>query len=163
MSYLQAQYIYDGSDDVVIGAKVANVFIRGSTGMDALAAKAGSNVLDGGAGSNWLVGADGLDGGTDTFFVDGRGGQSTWDTLLNFHTGDMLTLWGFDAAAGSMSWSDNQGVAGYQGATLHADFGSGSGVSALVTFADLATSGAQFATSTGTSGGLSYLAVTRTA
>ncbi len=163
VSYLQAQYVYSGSDNVVIGARVADVFLKGGTGDDALAAKAGSNVLDGGAGSSWLVGASGADGGTDTFFVDGRGGQSTWNTLLNFHTGDMVTLWGFDAATGGMSWLDNQGAASYQGTTLHADFGAGSGTSALVTFAGLTTSNAQFATSTGTSGGLSYLAVTRTA
>ena len=54
----------------------------------------GSNVLEGGSSSNWLVGASGADGGNDTFFVDNRGGQCTWDTLLNFHTGDSLTLLG---------------------------------------------------------------------
>ena len=163
VGYLQAECIYSGSNNVVIGAKVANVFLKSGTGMDALAATAGSNVLDGGAGSNWLVGASGADGGTDTFFVDGRGGQTTWDTLLNFHAGDQLTLWGYDGSTGSTSWSDNQGAVGYQGATLHADFGGGSGVSALVTFAGIAAGTAQFTTSAGTVDGTSYLAVTRTA
>ena len=162
VSYLQAEYAYTGSDNVVFGARVANVFLVSGAGEDALAAKAGSNVLSGGTGSNWLVGADGTDGGTDTFFVDSRGGQSTWDTLVNFHPGDMLTLWGYNGATDSLNWSDNQGAAGYHGATLHADFGS-SGVSALVTFAGLTTSNAQFATSTGSSGGVSYLAGTRIA
>jgi hypothetical protein len=37
----------------------------------------------------YRFGASGADGGTDTFFADGRAGQSTWDTLLNFHD-DML-------------------------------------------------------------------------
>jgi ELWxxDGT repeat protein len=163
VGYLQAEYIYGGTDDVVVGAKVANVFLKGGAGTDALAAKAGSNVLDGGAGSNWLVGASGADGGTDTFFVDGRGGQTTWDTLLNFHTGDMLTLWSYDDTTGSTSWSDNQGAVGYQGATLNADFGGGSGAHALVTFAGSSAGTAQFTASTGTAGGLAYLAVTRTA
>lgn len=162
VGYLQAEYAYTGSDNVVLGARVANVFLVSGAGEDALAAKAGSNVLSGGTGSNWLVGADGTDGGTDTFFVDGRGGQSTWDTLVNFHPGDMLTLWGYNGAADGLTWSDNQGAAGYHGATLHADFGN-SGVSALVTFAGLTAGSAQFATSTGSSGGVSYLAVTRTA
>ena len=163
VSYLQAQYAYNGPDNVVVGTKVPNVFIRSGAGEDALAAKAGSNVLDGGTGSNWLVGASGDGGGTDTFFVDSRGNQNTWDTLLNFHKGDMLTLWGFNAGMGSVIWSDNQGAAGYQGATLHADFGDGSGASVLVTFSGTPTVAAQFADSTGTSGGLAYLAVTRTA
>ena len=162
VSYLQAEYSYTGSGNVVLGARVANVFLRSGSGEDALAAKAGSNVLDGGAGSNWLVGASGADGGNDTFFVDGRGGQDTWDTLLNFHRGDMLTLWGYSAASGSLSWSDDKGAAGYHGATLQASFGGGSGTSALVTFGGLSTGGTHFITGTGTSGGIPFLMVTRT-
>jgi uncharacterized repeat protein (TIGR01451 family) len=163
VSYLQAEYSYTGSDNVVLGARVANVFLHSGAGEDALAAKAGSNVLDGGSGSNWLVGASGADGGHDTFFVDTRGGQGTWDTLLNFHPGDILTLWGYNAGSGSLGWSDDKGAAGYQGATLKVGFGDGSGASALVTFGGLTTSGAHFATMSGTSGGVSYLTVTRTA
>ncbi|MBV9252327.1 MAG: DUF4082 domain-containing protein [Acetobacteraceae bacterium] len=163
VGYLQAECGYTGDDNVVIGGRVANVFLHSGAGEDALAAKAGSNVLDGGAGSNWLVGADGSDGGADTFFVDGRGGQHTWDTLLNFHPGDMVTLWGYDASSGSLSWSDDMGATGHQGATLHAQLGGGSGSDALVTFAGLTTEGAKFAASTGTTGGISYLAVACTA
>jgi Ca2+-binding RTX toxin-like protein len=161
VSRLQAQFIFAGTDDVAVGAKVANVFLKGGAGEDALVAKAGSNVLDGGAGSNWLVGASGADGGTDTFFADGRAGQSTWDTLLNFHPGDMLALWDYSPATGALSWSNNQGVTGYQGATLHARFGNASNASATVTFAGVTTGGPRFATSAGTIDGLSYLTVTR--
>jgi hypothetical protein len=118
-------------------------------------------VLEGGTGSNWLVGATGADGGNDTFFVDNRGGQSTWDTLLNFHTGDRLTIWGFNATLGTMSFADNRGTAGYQGETLQTDLGNGTGASALVTFAGLSSS-AHFVTSTGTSGGIDYLSLIRT-
>ncbi|MBV9248358.1 MAG: DUF4082 domain-containing protein [Acetobacteraceae bacterium] len=163
VSYLWAEYSYTGDDNVVVGARVAGVFLHSGAGEDALAAKAGSNVLDGGTGSNWLVGAEGSDGGADTFFVDGRGGQHTWDTLVNFHPGDMLTLWGYDAASSSLSWSDNMGASGHQGATLRAQVGGGSGLDALVTFSGLTTESAKFATSTGTINGISYLAVTCTA
>ena len=163
VSYLQKQYAYTGSDNVVIGARVANVFIYSGVGDDALAAYAGSNVPDGGSGSNWLVGASGADGGKDTFFLEARGGQATWDTLLNFHTGDMLTLWGFKRTSGSTNWLNDLGASGYHGATLEADFGDGSNTPALVTFEGLTTSNATFATSTGTTGGLDYLAITRTA
>jgi hypothetical protein len=162
VSYLQAEYDYAGTGNVVIGARVANVFIYSGPGDDALAAIAGSNVLDGGTGSNWLVGASGADGGTDTFFVQSGAGQNTWDTLLNFHAGDTLTLWGFNAASGTANWSDGSGAAGYQGATITAAFGDGSSTSATATFAGLSLSNAQFSTTTGSSGGLDYLAVTRT-
>ncbi len=52
---------------------------------------AGSNVLDGGLGSNFVTGATGADGGTDAFFLDGAAG-TTWDTIANFHPGDSATL-----------------------------------------------------------------------
>ena len=163
VSYLQSEYAYTGSDNVVISANVANVFIHGGAAEEALAAKAGSNVLVGGTGSSWLVGATGADGGTDTFFVDNRGGQTTWDTLLNFHAGDALTLWGFNAASGATTFEDNKGAAGYQGETLHASLGNGTAASALVTFAGLSSTSAQFTTSTGTANGIDYLSVTRIA
>jgi hypothetical protein len=163
VSYLQSEYAYTGSDNVVISANVANAFIHGGAAEEALAAKAGSNVLMGGAGSSWLVGATGADGGTDTFFVDNRGGQTTWDTLLNFHAGDALTLWGFNAASGATTFEDNKGAAGYQGETLHASLGNGTAASALVTFAGLSSASTQFTTSTGTANGIDYLSVTRIA
>ncbi len=163
VSYLKAQYGYTGADNVVIGAKVPNVFIYSGSGEDALAAVGGSNVLSGGTGSNWLVGATGTDGGKDTFFVNGSGGQGTWDTLLNFHVGDMLTLFGYNATTGTTNWMDKSGSANYQGTTLKATLGDGANTSALVTFAGLSASTASFVTSTGVTGGVDYLAVTRTA
>lgn len=161
VGYLDAEYAYAGSDNLVLAARVANVFLQSGSDEDALAAKAGSNAINGGTGSSWLVGASGAERGSDTFFVDGRGGQSTWDTLLNFHPGDVLTLWAYNAAAGHVSWPDNIGAAGYHGATLHADFGDGSGSSALVTFDGLTTSSAQLVTSISSRGGISYFAVIR--
>jgi hypothetical protein len=119
-------------------------------------------VLDGGGGSNWLVGASGSDGGTDTFFVDGRSGGNTWDTVLNFHAGDALTLWGYNSTIGSTQWKDNTGATGYTGATLSAKFGNGTGATALVTFAGLSLSSAHFAMSSGSIEGAHYLYVTRT-
>ena len=53
---LQAQDGYVGSEGVTVIANVPNVFIYSGAGDDALMAKAGSNVLDGGGGSNWMVG-----------------------------------------------------------------------------------------------------------
>ena len=160
--YLRAEYGYDGTDNVYLVANVANVFLySGTGGQDVMVAKAGSNVLDGRSGSNWMVGATGADGGTDTFFVDNRSGQVAWSSLVNFHAGDMLTLWGFDPVAGVAQFSDNMGAAGYQGTTLQATLGDGSGGVDTVTFVGLSADTAQFTTSTGTAGGVNYMAVTR--
>ena len=50
-----------------------------------------------------------------------------------------------------------------RGATLNVQFGDASGSDALVTFAGLTSGTAQFASSAGSSGGLSYLAMIRVA
>ena len=136
------------------------MFLHGGSGDDALAVKGGTNVLDGGAGSNFLVGNTGTDGGTDTFFVDGRGGQ-TWSTLVNFHHGDSVTIWGFQQGVSTEAWTASEGAAGYTGATLHSELaGAGTGVNASATFAGLEYGDlAKLTVQTGTVGGLSYLNV----
>ena len=164
VSYLQYEYLWSGTDDVVIGASVNNVFLHGGVGNDALVAVGGSNVLDGGGGSNFLVGASGSDGGKDTFFVDERGGQVTWSTLLNFHAGDAVTIFGFKGGVSTLPFVDNDGTPGYTGATLHSEIGgAGTGVNGSVTFAgvSLAQFNADFSTSSGTVGGTDYLYITR--
>ena len=90
VGYLQAECGSTGPGDVILSARVANVFLHSRGGHGRAARR--KNVRRG-AGSNWLVGADGSDGGTDTFFVGAGNGQHAWDTLLDFHPGDMLTLW----------------------------------------------------------------------
>ena len=162
VNYLQSQYLWAGQDSVNIAANVADVFLQGGPGNDALSASAGSNVLDGGMGSNFLTGATGADGGADTFFLDGRGSGSTWDTLVNFHVGDAVTLWGFVPGQSTTSWVGVQGASGYQGATLNASFPGGA-ANGTVTFAGVSLADAQsnFTTSTGTAGGVSYLYIKR--
>ena len=154
---LQHQYIYAGTDSLAIAAQAANVFVHTGSGNDAISVASGNNVLDAGQGSNFLTGGS----GTDTFFVDGRGGQVSWGTLVNFHAGDHATLWGFTAGVSSYVWADSEGTAGYTGRTLHADPTGGGGVTTSVTFAGMtAADTAHFAISTGTVGGSDYLAIT---
>lgn len=174
MNYLQYQYIWSSTDNVAIGANRNNAFLHGGTGDDALAVQGGSNVLDGGAGSNFLVGGTGADGGTDTFFVDGRasnvtnaqGAPVTWDTLVNFHHGNALTMFGFTAGVSTSPLSDGEGAAGYTGVTIHSELGgAGTGVNGSVTFAgiSLAQAQANFAFSYGTTNaGDNYMQVTYT-
>ena len=160
---LQSQLLYSGTDAAALRSDTPNTFLHGGPGDDALQATGGSNVLDGGAGSNFLVGATGADGGTDTFFVDGRGGATTWSSIVNFHQGDTMTLWGFVAGTSTLPAYVSDGAAGYQGATIHTELqGPGAGMDESVTFAGISPSqaAAQFTISTGTSGSTPYLMIT---
>ena len=157
VSYLQQQFIYAGPDGVAVAAQAPNAFIHTGSGNDAISVSSGQNVLDGGTGSNFLTGGT----GNDTFFLDGRGGQVTWGTLVNFHAGDTATLWGFLGGTSTYTWADGEGAAGYTGRTLHADLAGRGGVTASVTFAGLTAADTErFAITTGTVGGSPYLAVT---
>ncbi len=115
---------------------------------------AGHNVLDGGSGSNFLVGGT----GTDTFFVDGRSAAPTWSTLVNFHAGDDATLWGWQPGVSKLNWSNDDGAAGYKGATLEADLAGKGQTNASMTFAGFsADQASHLQISAGTVGGVSYL------
>ena len=164
VAQLQRQFIWGGSGGVVVAASMPDVFLHGGTGDDALSAVSGVNVLDGGAGSNFLVGAAGADGGADTFFIDGRSGV-TWSTVVNFHHGDAVTVWGFQAGASTLAWAGNEGAAGYQGATLHSELaGAGTGITGSATFAGLSLADVQskLTTTTGTVGGTDYMNIAYT-
>ncbi len=133
---LQREYIWSSPDSVAIAASVPNAFLKGGAGGDALQVMGGNNVLDGGAGSNFLVGGTGADGGVDTFFVDGRSAGTTWSTVVNFHKGDMATIFGFKPGVSTQAWTAGEGATGYAGATLHSELGGvGTGVNASFTFA----------------------------
>jgi len=161
-SYLQAQYINAGATAQSLSTQAPNVFIRGGSGDDAIQVSGGRNVLDGGLGSNFLIGGT----GTDTFFTDARAPGTVWNTIRNLHAGDAATLWGFDPKVSSFHWdSGPAGVPGFQGATLRADIvggagRTGSGIDASITFAGLSVQQAQgLQITTGTQPGGSYLYV----
>lgn len=116
---LTSEYINISQDNLNITAKTPNAFIKSGSGEDALNVQAsgGNNVLDGGTGSNFLVGGN----GNDTFFLDDRSASaSLWSTLVGFHAGDSATIWGVTANDFSITYADNQGAAGYQGLTINA-------------------------------------------
>lgn len=162
VSGLQNQFVDGTSDNLNVAMSTQNWYVQTGDGNDAITAFGGTNVLDGGAGSNFLTGGAGAGDGSDTFFLDGRDPDPSWDTIVNFHPGDALTLWGFVPGTSTASWSASDGTAGYKGATLHASLaGAGTPVDASVTFAglSLATEQSRFASSPGTSGGIPYLYV----
>ena len=165
VSYLQNQFIWPSLDKMAIASGQSNVFLHGGAGDDAILVSGGTNVLDGGAGSNFLVGASGADGGTDTFFIDGRGAGVSWGTVVNFHHGDAVTIFGFKDGTSTKPWTAVDGVGGFQGATIHSELaGAGTGVNASVTFAGVSLDDAQskFSILTGTVGTVPYLYIAYT-
>ncbi len=156
ISHVQQQYVYTGADGMAVAAQAPNVFICTSSGDDAISVASGQNVLDGGQGSNFLTGGS----GNDEFYLDGRGGQVTWGTLVNFHPGDIATLWGYSAGKSSYAWADLDGTAGYTGRTIHADLAGNGGITTSITFAGMtAADTAHFSFTTGSAGGNPYLAI----
>jgi Ca2+-binding RTX toxin-like protein len=121
-----------GSDDgeIVIGT-AGHDFINALAGDDAVDAGAGRDVIDGGTGSNFLSGG----AGTDTFFLDGRGGTTTWSTITDWQAGEQLSLWGYRPGTSTLSWIGEDGTPGYRGVTLHADLNGDGTVETSVTWA----------------------------
>ena len=114
---LQREYIDITSDNLNVTVGTPNWFIHTGSGDDAIAVNSGTNVLDGGTGSNFLVGGTGI----DTFFVDDRGATADiWSTIVNFHAGDAVTVWGVRPQDFKFAFADNDGATGFTGLTLHA-------------------------------------------
>ena len=158
VNYLSSQFSLTGAGDVTLLALSPNAFLTTGAGMDAIQVTGGNNVLDGGSGSNWLVGGTGQ--GSDTFFTDATLPGATWDTILNFHAGDAVTLWGFAPGSSTYSWLPQvDGAAGHQGATLALDM-HGHGSNAQVTFSGVSLATAQrYLVGAGTQGRGDYLSV----
>ncbi len=115
---LQHQYINLSPNNLAIAAIAPNSFIHSGSGTDAIdvSRAGGDNVLDGSTGSNFLVGGT----GNDTFFVDDRAAAADiWSTVVNFHTGDSVTLFGVTSSGFAFDYEDNQGAVGSTGLTLH--------------------------------------------
>jgi hypothetical protein len=160
--YLQWQYIVNGTDDIAFSTQVPNVFVRSGSGFDAIQVVSGTNVLDGGLGSNFLTGGS----GNDTFFTDARSAGVVWNTLRNFHAGDAATLWGFTPGVSSYSWEPAvAGAPGSEGATLRANIVGGGGrvgdgIDASITFTGLSVAqakGLQLVTGTQPAGTYLYI------
>jgi hypothetical protein len=165
LDYLQRQFIWTGAESVAVRADVPSVFLHGGAGADALQVTAGRNVLDGGSGSNFLVGSTGADGNSDVFFLDERSAADTWSTLVSFHPGDEATIWGYQPGISTFSWSAWAGADGFKGATLHFDIsGLGSNANAALTFAGITqqTAASAFTMDTGAVDGNSYLHIAYT-
>lgn len=115
MDGLRYQHIEGGDASVVLLAQASDALLATGAGDDALAVRNGDNVLNAGGGSNWLVGG----AGNDAFQVIAAVGQPAWNTVLNFHSGDELTMQGYVENVSSWGWTaTSEGASGYEGATL---------------------------------------------
>lgn len=114
---LEKEIILLDRGDIAITAYSDNWFIRTGDGSDAIAAAGGTNVVDGGTGSNFLSGQ-----GAETFFLDARGlAAPVWSTVLGLDPRDAVTVWLDDALAATLHWADDLGAEGYRGLTLMVD------------------------------------------
>jgi Ca2+-binding RTX toxin-like protein len=123
------QLLGDTTNEVVQGTG-NNDFINVSAGDDAVNAGAGNDVIDGGLGSNFLTGG----AGSDIFFSDGRGGGTTWSTITDWQAGEQLSVWGWTPGVSKILLWQQDGAAGYQGLTMHADLDGNGTIDTSVTF-----------------------------
>jgi hypothetical protein len=109
------QELTDSSgDSLAINLTSDNWLIGTDGGNDVIMAHGGNNIFDIAGGSNWLFGA----GGDDTFSLR-AGASNAWDTIVNFHAGDWLVVWGI-SAQDSLAWMNGAGAPGYSGLSLDA-------------------------------------------
>ena len=121
---LTSEFVTNTSDILNITAQTPNSFIEiappvggappSESGINVSAVN-GNNVLDAYANSNFYTGGT----GTDQFYEDTRTlTGNSWSTVVNFHSGDNITLWGVTAADFAPNWiGDTFGAAGATGLT----------------------------------------------
>jgi len=113
---LATEFIDITPQNLNVTANTPGLFIHTGGGDDAVALNSGTNVVDGGAGSNFLTAGTGF----DTFFVDARKvAADVWSTISKFHGGDAATVWGISPST-AMQWVDGAGAPGFTGLPLHA-------------------------------------------
>ena len=161
VDHLEHAFKTSKPDGMAVTARTANVFIRGSDGADAITVIGGNNVLAGEGGSNFLAGGTGADDGVDTFFIEAQRSEPTWDTIVNFHAGDVVTIWNTEMVDAAWSWRDWQGASGYEGATLRVERGQGGLPNFDLTFAGISLQDKQdhIAFTEGQVGGRAYVAM----
>jgi Ca2+-binding RTX toxin-like protein len=113
---LQYQLLGSADGETILGTS-KNDFINALGATDAIDAGAGDDVIDGGTGSNFLTGGAGV----DSFFLDGRGGVSSWSTITDWQAGESVAVWGWKPGVSQVLWVAQDGAQGYQGVTMHAD------------------------------------------
>jgi len=116
VSGLDQQIVLVTPDNLNVTATIPNVFIHTGAGTDAIDVSRvnGNNILDGSTGSNFLTGGT----GRDTFYLDDRNPTSdVYSTVVNFHAGDNVSVFGVNQTDFKVAIQDNQGAANAKGLT----------------------------------------------
>jgi phospholipase/lecithinase/hemolysin len=95
-------------DTVALFATTPGTFLQTGTGDNILVAQSGDNVLATSGGSNFLEGGT----GSDTFYLDASATTTTWNAIDNFHSGDILSIVGYQAGVSAVLWTQDPGVDG---------------------------------------------------
>ncbi|MDR3410830.1 MAG: hypothetical protein P4L87_07790, partial [Formivibrio sp.] len=133
---IQSVFTYTGSDKIILSAPAgANWTFGGGSGLTGLVATSGDNVFKASTGSSFMIGGTGF----DKFDIPDANltGQGTWDTVVNFHVGDSISLAGLSGTGWKYHWLLNDGAQGSTGLTLYATSTNTLGLSELVTFSGL--------------------------
>jgi hypothetical protein len=157
---VQTQFLYDGTAPLAIVAQQSNMLISSNADATAIQLQGGDNLVDVGAGSTFVTSGS----GDDVFLFQAAQAQPTWNTIINFHPGDSITVYGFDAATSSDYWDPSAGASGYTGATLRMDLNRDGTVDSSITFAGKTSANiGNFSLTTGSVAGENYLVITETA
>lgn len=150
---VQSQFLYDGATPLAIAAQQAGMLISSAATATAIALLGGTNVVEVAAGSGFATSG----AGTDTFLLHADQAVTTWNTLVNFHAGDNVTIYGVPSDA-NYWWDYSAGASGYTGATLRIDVDHDGTIDSSVTFAakSLAET-SHFTMAPGHVGGMNYL------
>lgn len=153
---LQGQFIYDGRAPLAMVAQSPGLMLVSKADAAAVQLSSGNNILNMQRGSNFLVSGT----GTDTFLLDARQPEETWNTIVNFHPGDNVTVWGFRAGVSRLWWDVDAGAPSYTGATLRMDLDNDGRLDSSVTFAgkSMAESG-HYLVTLGNAAGSDYLTI----
>ena len=116
---LALRYLFTGTNgsDVAAGTS-QNDFANLGDGNDAASMNAGDDIVDGGGGNNFLTGGP----GRDVYFIDGRFFVPVWSCVTDWEVGEQLAIWGWQEGISTYSWGENDGLAGFLGATFYGDF-----------------------------------------
>ena len=156
VSYVQGQV----SSNAAGALAIVTAATTGSTPSFASAAAAqlaGAQAgVSSGAGSNLLIGG----AGNRAVFLEGASSGSASDTVVGFHPGDVLTVFGFNAGVSHYGWATTAGTSGYLGGTLVIDVsGQGHGSTSITFTGANAASTAAYSVHTGVIGGVGYLSL----
>jgi phospholipase/lecithinase/hemolysin len=95
-------------DTVALFATTPGTFLQTGTGDNILVAQSGDNVLATSGGSSFLEAGT----GSDTFYIDASATTTTWNSINNFHAGDILSIVGYRPGVSAVLWTTDPGVDG---------------------------------------------------